>query len=168
VKSVRIVDRTLAALSGNGGSYLDPKGAKRSVEDQRAYFWSGPGWDAALREAKEEIAAGTSVKGAAAAVGWTEQMLIEALTGSGQPPPSNDPPIVVRPRVKRTLKQRVLGLHDVSKKEIERAKRLYEDDFCTVRETAKSMRLPYEKTYLILLRGKTKFRRPGRRAARFE
>lgn len=169
MKSIRIVDRALAASTGPGGSYFDPVGKKKSVEDQRAYFWSGPGWDAALKEAKAELAAGTSLKGAAAAVGWTEQMLVEALAGSGCPCPAVDEkPYVSRPRTKRTLKQRVQGLHDVSKNELMRARRFYEDEFMTVRETAKAMRLPYERCYLLLIKARTKFRRPGRRGMKFE
>ena len=51
----------------------------------------------------------------------------------------------------------------MSKERQDLARRYYEDDVMTVREVAKALGKPYEKTYLILILAKTKFRRPRRR-----
>lgn len=174
MKSIRIIDRLDAGFhssgtSGGGGRSADGPVGKRSVEDMRAFFWSGPGWDAAFKEAKQLLDEGATIKDAASSVGWTEKTLREALAGSGHPSLEEigraPPP---RPRIKRTLKQRVEGLADVPSAMLKKAKRLYEVEYCTVRETAKILGLPYERTYLVLIRAGTRFRRPGRRATKGE
>lgn len=164
MRSVRTVDRGLAAPLGHesaGRGAFDPK--RPSVESKRLFYWSGPGWQAAFDETQKLMADGMSQREAAAAVGWDEQELKDALERKGLPPePDLDAP-KMRERPRRTVKQRVAGLHDISEKLMRRARRHYEIEFMTVREVSRAIDEPYEKTYLILIKAGTKFRPPGRR-----
>lgn len=128
-----------------------------------AFYWSGPGWTAAYEEARRQLDTGASLRDAAAAVGWTEQELKEAISRNGAPSQAASEIPPPRERPKRTVKQRVEGLHDVSDKTLRLARRLYELEIMTVREVSRAIDEPYEKTYLILIKAGTKFRRPGRR-----
>lgn len=167
MRSVRTVDRGLAAPLGHesaGRGANDPK--RPTVESKRLFYWSGPGWQAAFDETRRLMGDGLSIREAAAAVGWDEQELKDALERNGQPPaPELDAP-KLRERPRRTVKQRVAGLHDIGEKLMRRARRHYEIEFMTVREVSRAIDEPYEKTYLILIKAGTKFRRPGRRKVR--
>jgi hypothetical protein len=163
VQPIRFVDR---ALASRGGSRQPPsdRSSRKNVGDLRAYYWSGPGWEAALKEARALVEGGSSVKQAAAAVGWNEKDLVEALKGDGQPVPDQVANPVVKKRPPRPLKNRVKGLGPMPRKTLARAKQLYAVQVMTVREVAEVIGFPYEKMYLALLRAGTKFRRPGRRS----
>lgn len=173
--TVRIIDRGsaqqhgLVPVSGHDTSRRagdDP--GKPSVEEKRSYYWSGPGWVSAYNEARRLMATGLSVERAAAQVGWSKEELEEAIARDGKPPefqPGADDDFKPRDRPRRTVKQRVAGLHGVSKETQDLARRLYEVENMTVREVAEALGEPYEKTYLILILASTKFRRPGRRGA---
>jgi len=163
VQPIRHVDRSLAAPGGSRPASADQSG-KKSVTDLRAFYWAGPGWEAALKEARALIESGSSIKAAAASVGWAEKDLIEALKGEAHPILDQAAKPVVKKRAPRPLKNRVKGLGPIPKKTLMRAKQLYEIQFMTVREVAKAINMPYERCYLALQRAGTKFRRPGRRS----
>ena len=163
MQPIRVVDRSLASHSGSRQPPSDHAGRK-NVGDLRAYYWSGPGWEAALKEAKSLVKGGMGLKQAAAAVGWTEKDLTEALKGDGQPGLEMVQKPAVKRRPPRPVKGRVKGLGPISEKVLKRAKRLYAIEYMTVREVAETIGFPYEKCYLALQRAGTKFRRPGRRA----
>ena len=172
MRSVRIVDRGSAGRwpedSGSGRDHSgDDPSSRPSILDKRTYYWSGPGWVTAYEEARRLMKGGTALREAAAAVGWTETDLRSAIARRGKPPdPSKiDTAVTLHERPRRTVKQRVDGLKSVSKKILKLAKRYYEVENMTVRETAKALEEPYERTYLILIRAGTKFRRPGRRSS---
>jgi hypothetical protein len=98
---------------------------------------------------------------AAEAVSWT---LDELELGLKAEAPSGDkPPSQLRERTRRTLSQRVAGLKNASRELMRRARHLYEIEFMTVKEVSDVIGLPNEQTYLILIKAKTPFRRPGRR-----
>lgn len=176
LRTVRIVDigsaqqHGLVPVPGRDASRRlreeDP--GKPSVDDKRSYYWNGPGWYAAYNEACRLMEkSGLSIEKAAPQVGWTAEDLDAAIKRGGKPPDQPLTPDDFRPRerAKRTVKQRVAGLHGVSQETQDLARRLYEVEIMTVREVAKALDEPYEKTYLILNLAKTKFRRPGRRGS---
>lgn len=175
MRSVRIVDRSsaqqhgLVPVSGAPASRRqDDEPGKPSVDEKRSYYWNGPGWIAAYNEAKRLLATGLAVDRVAPQIGWSKEQLEEALRSGGVPPepkPGSDDEFKPRERPRRTVKQRVAGLHGVSVEKQRLARHYYEVEIMTVREVAKALNEPYEKTYLILILAKTKFRRPGRRAA---
>lgn len=172
MRTVRIVDRGIAQQHGIVSAASQPMSkdpGRPSVDEKRAYYWSGPGWIAAFNEARRLLANGFSSEKAALQVGWTKEDLEEALRRDGKPPdpppPGSPDDFRPRERPRRTVKQRVAGLHGISKETQELARRYYETEVMTVREVAKALGEPYEKTYLILILAKTKFRRPGRRGA---
>ena len=137
---------------------------KPTVEDKRSYYWNGPGWHAAYNEARRLMDAGLAVDRAASQVGWTTSELEAAIGRDGQPPGALEPEdFRPRERPRRTVKQRVEGLQGVSQEIQSLARRLYEVEIMTVREVAKTLELPYEKCYLVLIKANTAFRRPGRR-----
>lgn len=169
MRPVRIVDRGSAAQgpegsSGSSRSDHDDTG-RPSILEKRAYYWSGPGWVLAYEEARRMMRGGCSLREAAAAVGWTEEDLRSAIGRKGKPPdPSSvSSAVVPHERPRRTVKQRVAGLKSVSQQTLRLAKRYYEVECMTVREVARALEEPYEKTYLVLIKAGTKFRRPGRR-----
>lgn len=167
MRSVRIIDRGLAAAPVHDSvvrSASDPR--RPSVEDRRSFYWAGPGWTAAFEEAKRLVRNGSDQRAAAASVGWTEQELKEAIERNGEPPALDPDAPLMRERPRRTVKQRVEGLHDISDKTLRLARRLYEIEIMTVREVSRAISEPYEKTYLILIKAGTEFRRPGRRKVR--
>lgn len=173
MRTVRIVDRGSALQHGlvptATGTPSHKDLGKPSVDEKRAYYWSGPGWVAAYNEARRLMDSGLPAEKAAPQVGWTKEELEAAIRRGGMPPAP--PPagsaddFKPRERPRRTVKQRVAGLHGVSKETQDLARRYYETEVMTVREVAKALGEPYEKTYLILILAKTKFRRPGRRGA---
>lgn len=177
MRTVRIVDRGSAQQHGLvpapsrdvSRRVREEDPGKPSVDDKRSYYWNGPGWFAAYNEARRLMdKSGLSIEKAAPQVGWTAEDLAAAIQRGGKPP---DQPLAAeddfrpRERAKRTVKQRVAGLHGVSQATQDLARRLYEVEVMTVREVAKALEEPYEKTYLILNLAKTKFRRPGRRGS---
>lgn len=165
MQPIRPVDRSLAAQSGSRPASPD-RSRRKNVSDLRAFYWAGPGWEAALKEARGLIQGGASVKAAATHVGWAEKDLVEALSGDGQPILDQIAKPVVKKRPPRPLAKRVKGLGRINKKEQALAKRLYALEYMTVREVAEALERPYESTYLVLIRAGVKFRRPGRRSSR--
>jgi len=175
LRTVRIVDRGSAQQHGLvpvSGSDTRRRGqddepGKPSIDDKRSYYWNGPGWLAAYNEARRLMASGLSADRAAPQVGWSTDDLDTAIKRGGAPPEQPLAAEEFRPRERpsRTVKQRVAGLHGVSQETQKLARRLYEVEIMTVREVAKALGEPYEKTYLILILAKTKFRRPGRRGS---
>jgi hypothetical protein len=177
LRTVRVVDKSLADQRARAEptsvpvrrardfDELDP--GRPSIEQKRDYYWSGPGWHLAYNEACRLLSAGESIADAAAAVGWTKQDLEDARKRGGTPPKrtkEDEEAFKPRERARRTVKQRVAGLRNVDPKKAKLAKRLYEIEVMTVREVARTLGEPYEKTYLILILAGTKFRRPGRRS----
>lgn len=177
MRTVRIVDIGSAQQHGLvpvpardvSKRFREDDPGKPSIDDKRSYYWNGPGWFAAYNEARRLMEkSGLSIEKAAPQVGWTAEDLAAAIQRGGKPP---DQPLAVeddfrpRERAKRTVKQRVAGLHGVSQETQDLARRLYEVEIMTVREVAKALGEPYEKTYLVLNLAKTKFRRPGRRGS---
>lgn len=165
MKTFRSVDKALAAGDGETppAKVFRRTDARPSVEERFEYYWSGEGWHRALTEAKRLIENGKTFEHAASNVGWTENELRIAIR-RGRPPKAKAvaPEQAARDRPKRTVKQRVEGLKDVDRQVMARARRLYEIEIMTVREVARVISQPYEKTYLILKKAGTKFRRPGR------
>jgi hypothetical protein len=167
LRTFRPIDRSLASHGDAEDAQPRRRDDKRpSVEDKFAYYWSGQGWHLALTEARKLLVNGVAHDEVATNVGWSVNELRIAVR-RGRPPKANpEPPDPVsRERPKRTVMQRVEGLKDVDDKTMARARRLYEIEIMTVREVARTIEQPYEKTYLILKKAGTKFRRPGRRAA---
>lgn len=162
MQPIRHIDRSLAAPSGSRQASSDHSGRK-NVNDLRAFYWAGPGWESALKEARDLVQSGSSIKVAAVFVGWSEKDLIEALKGEAHPI-FDQVPKPIKKRAPRPLKNRVKGLGPVPKKALRRARQLYEIQYMTVREVAKAINMPYERCYLALQRAGTKFRRPGRRS----
>lgn len=148
---------------GDGGASKD---SRPSIADRRAFYWSGPGWVMAYEEARRLMKAGTGLREAAAAVGWSETDLRAAIARKGRPPSPADveAAVTLHERPRRTVKQRVEGLKDVSQKTLKLARRYYEVENMTVREVARALCEPYERTYLLLIKANTRFRRPGRRS----
>ncbi len=145
---------------------LSAQESRRRVIEAKIEFYSrGPGWLAAYEEACSLIKSGENIGDAAASVGWKEEDLKSAIRRKGKPPkPSKEVVVVqIRERARRTVKQRVDGLKNVTKKMLKLAKHYYEIEGMTVREVARTLEAPYEKIYLILHLANTKFRRPGRR-----
>lgn len=176
MRTVRIIDRGSAQQHGLvpvpsrdvSKRVREDDPGKPSVDDKRSYYWNGPGWFAAYNEACRLMdKAGLSIEKAATQVGWSAEDLASAIKRGGKPPdqPLAEDDFRPRERAKRTVKQRVAGLHGVSQETQDLARRLYEVEIMTVREVAKALCEPYEKTYLILNLAKTKFRRPGRRGS---
>lgn len=135
-----------------------------SVEQKFEYFWSGPGWKRALAEAQRLESNGVPREQIAEAVGWTDDELAFALKKNKPQLVEEAPKKIIRDRPRRTVKQRVESLKDIDKSLMGMAKRFYEIEVMTVREVCRAIDQPYEKTYLILKKARTKFRRPGRRA----
>ncbi len=167
MRSVRIVDRGSAAQGpeGSGSGRPDDDSARPTVADKRAYYWSGPGWVLAYEEARRLMRTGSSLRDAASSVGWSEADLRSAIGRKGKPPEPSTvfSAVVPHERPRRTVKQRVAGLKNVSQQTLRLARRYYEVECMTVREVARALEEPYEKTYLVLIKAGTKFRRPGRR-----
>ncbi len=164
MQPIRPVDRSLAAPGGSRPVPPDSS-RKKSVNDLRAYYFAGPGWDEALREAREQIESGASVKSAAAHVGWSEKNLLDALKGESNSV-FEQLARPVKKRAPRPLKNRVKGLAKASKKDMKLVKHLYSVEYMTIREISEAIERPYESTYLLAIKAGVKFRRPGRRPSR--
>ncbi len=120
------------------------------------------------------IARGWDKPRVAQAVGWTVEILDEALEGrkpcSEMPPPCQ---CIVNGRRtcvcganrngKNGLPPRPSRFPPPDPKLLKKAKHLYEIKVMTVPEVAKKLGLSKGRTYLILIRAGTKFRRRGRR-----
>lgn len=143
-----------------------PDPNRPSVEEKIAYYQTGPGWFAALKEAWKLIGEGEDPREVAKAVGWTDRELKRAMQ-TGKPRKTPDPfePILQEEeRAPRTLKQRVESLVDIPRALMKRARHLYEIEFMTIKEVASALNQPTERTHLILIKANTKFRRGGRRS----
>lgn len=165
---IRIRDRELAASAGlmedERRRVTRNQDERPSVEEKIDHYRRGGGWQKALEWANEALAGDMPIKDVALGVGWSEEELVEAIRTQIAPSAEELPKRRERPC--RTVRQRVKALTGVNKKIMKRAKRLYEVEFMTVREVSDTISEPYEKTYLILNKAGTKFRRPGRRPSR--
>ena len=159
MQPIRHVDRSLAAPSGSRPTSSNRSSRKANISDLRAYYWAGPGWEAALKEARSLVESGTAIKAAAASVGWNEKELIEALKGEAHPILDQ----VSKPIMKKTgaeaAQEQGQGARPRPEEGAYESQTLYEIQMMTVREVAAAIRMPYERCYLALQRAGTKFQK---------
>lgn len=163
---IRIVD---IRLLDKQKTQVDIAG-KPSVEDVMRHYSSGKGWEEAYEEVKRLSESGATYKYISSAVGWSEEKIREALSNGGQKPVNEPDPLPPPPRKKappKTIADRVASLGHIDKKILKKSKHYYEYENMTIAEISEIIEESYERTYFILIKAGTEFRRSGRRKKGF-